>query len=1361
MIDNAKFSLMLKKAKFHEEHKDFKRAAKAYLDLVKLKLDKSNQAKYYSKVAESYARIETKLKEEKHRNKLEALDYYKKSADVYGELKDYSNAGLCYMGASRISAEVGEMPQAAEYESRAAEMYYYSGNMFQAGIAYMHAAEYYEQLGDHGKAAEYYVASANINSEVGDSRNASNSYKKAAQTYEKLGNLEKAVDCYASSTAIDLTLRDYSSVTETYQNIARCYEGLGRLDDAMYYYKKSAESNISNQDYGNAAGDYSNMGRCYEGKKDYGKAIESYQRSAEMSFKVGDNKNIAASDISIARCHENLENYAKAAEFYSNAGKAYVRENDQPGAAKAYQRAVAMNSKLAESRLGEGDHAKAAEFYLKAAEGYLELKDPERAADNYISYGEIMYTKLDNKEKAFEGYRQAAESFISGGNLLQAGRAYAMATDYAKAADYFTKYAESRSEKKDLYGAGEGYKLAARIYQRLQYDAQARDMHTKSVWNYGRYIEEVDKKHIEYEAEKYVDARKSRGECYHSMDDLPHAREDFTKASEIYSELNESELVDLVNGFLDLVEAEHHLDIGEYPKASELLHKSLDSFSKYSSLDREYMHYIQAIKDSVQESLNKIELKPDVTLVVDQRSYTFVNTTLVLNTLLTNNGKYSIKNISFLAHLPDQLKINRLPDTIDVIESTQSSKTSIEVVSDQYGSYRVKPLEVFYEDRDGHKYVKASNEVLVEVVERPVEDYKHYAQAVDVYLKYASTQYNNGNYFYSGNGYKMAAECYGKFKTDNVLKDYYRKAMDSYMKYVEGESGKEGDDPVKIKWLGDACRSIAECHSSLNESEQARDYFKKSLVYYDRIKTDDKAVSQAFLNKVEAKISIEHGDYQNAARQLTDSLRFFDQAIKRGGWEKNFVEYLERHESEAKAMRDQLKVKPEAIVSVPESLIASVNKTLELVVTVTNPGKELVKNIKPLLKMPMEFKSKIPEGVSELSPGSSAEIVIEVTPSKEGSFRFKPLDISYMDSAGTAYTRGSNETTVVVGGAAAAKPKPVAATPTPEVVAGEAPAEKPSAGEGKPEIDLILDRPGKAQIGVNLVIEGKIENKGVATVKGVRFLASTPTEFEVVSQPEPIEKLGPMQSMKVSLEVKPQARGEYTFKPIEMFYKDEQGNRFFKGSNELTIKVGEVSAEEKETRGAKMEGKALKNKVVDELNSLGGNAIALLSYDSSVQEDVISAVIELLSKERGCGGVYISFSRPYIHIKAMLEAAGLDISNLYFVDCISSMTGKMPAASTGGDNIVYVENPSSLEEVGIHVDKMLEKIETESKFIILDSVSSILIYNSPKSSEEFIHFLVSKMRLKNVEGVILSIRKKESEELIKTLTPLCDKTIEL
>jgi hypothetical protein len=179
----------------------------------------------------------------------------------------------------------------------------------------------------------------------------------------------------------------------------------------------------------------------------------------------------------------------------------------------------------------------------------------------------------------------------------------------------------------------------------------------------------------------------------------------------------------------------------------------------------------------------------------------------------------------------------------------------------------------------------------------------------------------------------------------------------------------------------------------------------------------------------------------------------------------------------------------------------------------------------------------------------------------------------------------------------------------------------------------------------------------------------------------------------------------------------------------------------------------IREKLLAQLVDVTDNRVILISSKSENHSRVVSNMLDILVNQRGMGGVYLSITRPYEFILSTTKAAGIPAEDIYFIDCISLMAGKQHEKN---ENVVFVENPSSLEEVSMYLDRMLSKVQKPKKFLFLDSLSSLLIYNTDKSVREFTHFIINKIRLENITGVILSIEKKEAEDLVKTLTPMCD-----
>jgi KaiC/GvpD/RAD55 family RecA-like ATPase len=180
----------------------------------------------------------------------------------------------------------------------------------------------------------------------------------------------------------------------------------------------------------------------------------------------------------------------------------------------------------------------------------------------------------------------------------------------------------------------------------------------------------------------------------------------------------------------------------------------------------------------------------------------------------------------------------------------------------------------------------------------------------------------------------------------------------------------------------------------------------------------------------------------------------------------------------------------------------------------------------------------------------------------------------------------------------------------------------------------------------------------------------------------------------------------------------------------------------------------VKDKLEKELESLGDNFVILLDVKAENYSEAVLCATEFMLK-KGKKGVYVAASRPYKFILKEMGKRNIETENLLFIDCISGMGGERD----GGEICTYVENPAAIEEIIMHVSLSLRKLKSRGNFLIMDSISTLLIYNTLHSMEEFSMFLINKMRLEDVSGILIIIEKQVPEELEQILTAMCDGVI--
>lgn len=148
-------------------------------------------------------------------------------------------------------------------------------------------------------------------------------------------------------------------------------------------------------------------------------------------------------------------------------------------------------------------------------------------------------------------------------------------------------------------------------------------------------------------------------------------------------------------------------------------------------------------------------------------------------------------------------------------------------------------------------------------------------------------------------------------------------------------------------------------------------------------------------------------------------------------------------------------------------------------------------------------------------------------------------------------------------------------------------------------------------------------------------------------------------------------------------------------------------------------------------------------------------LLKIFCNEKNLSGIYITVNRPYENISSLLDTNKVNTSNLFFIDAI---TKTINIASRRTEHCLYISSAESLTELSIAVSEAVKVIHGE-KFLFLDSLSTLLMYNSSGTITKFAHFLTTKIREWGIKGVLVSLEKETDEKLISQLTQFVDKVI--
>jgi len=175
-----------------------------------------------------------------------------------------------------------------------------------------------------------------------------------------------------------------------------------------------------------------------------------------------------------------------------------------------------------------------------------------------------------------------------------------------------------------------------------------------------------------------------------------------------------------------------------------------------------------------------------------------------------------------------------------------------------------------------------------------------------------------------------------------------------------------------------------------------------------------------------------------------------------------------------------------------------------------------------------------------------------------------------------------------------------------------------------------------------------------------------------------------------------------------------------------------------------------------ELTDLPKHFIVLIVSTSGHYLQNNLEILKILLNEKKQSGIYINVSRSCDNISEMMVSNGIEISRLFFIDCITLTSG---FKSDKKDSVMYVNSPSDLTEISIVLDQLVQTIPTQDRFLFLDSLSALLVYNSQNITSKFAHFLSVKLRQWKITGILITLEKETDEKLLSLLSQFADKII--
>jgi archaellum biogenesis ATPase FlaH len=186
------------------------------------------------------------------------------------------------------------------------------------------------------------------------------------------------------------------------------------------------------------------------------------------------------------------------------------------------------------------------------------------------------------------------------------------------------------------------------------------------------------------------------------------------------------------------------------------------------------------------------------------------------------------------------------------------------------------------------------------------------------------------------------------------------------------------------------------------------------------------------------------------------------------------------------------------------------------------------------------------------------------------------------------------------------------------------------------------------------------------------------------------------------------------------------------------------------------------NTLIDGLKERIANAASFnqsigIIIPSNNYTDLICSVFEFISLKSNDNWVYLTINKPYETIYEDYSSM-INGKNIKFIDCISHAAG----ISNEKSNCKYIESPSQLENILLEIMNNFKTFSEKSKnYLIIDSLSSLILYNDPILVTEFFTHLINRARLSNIITISFSIEEEMDENIRKILYLKSNKIIKL
>ncbi len=177
----------------------------------------------------------------------------------------------------------------------------------------------------------------------------------------------------------------------------------------------------------------------------------------------------------------------------------------------------------------------------------------------------------------------------------------------------------------------------------------------------------------------------------------------------------------------------------------------------------------------------------------------------------------------------------------------------------------------------------------------------------------------------------------------------------------------------------------------------------------------------------------------------------------------------------------------------------------------------------------------------------------------------------------------------------------------------------------------------------------------------------------------------------------------------------------------------------------------LSKNIVNGIKSLKQPFSSIVITNNDDFNDAVIGIVKSIGNSATI--VMVSFNKPSSMFESIFK--GKSKCDFFYVDLVTQVATGEPQKK---ENVVFLASQRNLTDLSITLSEVLNRISGK-KFVILDSLTTMLLYNDSNTTTQFLQFLANRLRLWNTSSFILTMEGKGEEEVIRVVSQVVDKII--